>query len=45
MDWRLNFRTEQELIDLFPEELHPQISITVDPHGNVAYARYDKPNN
>jgi len=45
MDWRLIYRTEQELIDLFPEELHPQISITVDPHGNVAYARYDKPNN
>jgi extracellular factor (EF) 3-hydroxypalmitic acid methyl ester biosynthesis protein len=38
MDWRLNYRSEAELIDLLPENLRPLVRITTDPHENVAYA-------
>jgi hypothetical protein len=41
MDWRLIYRTEQELIDLFPEAMRKGVTVTVDPHANVAYALYD----
>ena len=38
MDWRLNYRSEAELRNLFPEDLRPLVKITTDPHENVAYA-------
>lgn len=37
-DWRLIYRTEDELRALFPEALRASVQITVDPHSNVAYA-------
>jgi extracellular factor (EF) 3-hydroxypalmitic acid methyl ester biosynthesis protein len=38
MDWRLNYRTVEELRFLFPESIRPHITISTDPHQNVAYA-------
>lgn len=41
MDWHLIYRTVDELKALFPEALRPQVTVTTDPHGNVAYAVYE----
>jgi len=38
MDWRLNYRSKDELRDLFPEEIRAAVQIATDPHSNVAYA-------
>jgi len=38
MDWRLNYRSKDELRDLFPEEIRATVQISTDPHANVAYA-------
>ena len=38
MDWRLNYRSADELRNLFPEEIRPGVHISTDPHSNVAYA-------
>jgi len=38
MDWHLKYRSVDELRNLFPEKLRADVSITKDPHENVAYA-------
>lgn len=40
MDWKLIYRTEQELTALFPLNLQNKVSSFLDPHSNVAYSLY-----
>jgi hypothetical protein len=40
MDWKLIYRTEQELAALFPLNLQNKVSSFLDPHSNVAYSLY-----
>jgi extracellular factor (EF) 3-hydroxypalmitic acid methyl ester biosynthesis protein len=43
MDWRLIYRTEQELLQLFPSAAAAATRTFVDPHANVAYAELTLP--
>ena len=38
MDWQLVYRTAEELRELFPEAARNDVRVSLDPHGNVAYA-------
>jgi hypothetical protein len=38
MDWQLVYRSAQELRELYPEEAREGSQVSIDPHGNVAYA-------
>lgn len=38
MDWQLVYRTAEELWNLFPAESRQGVRLSIDPHGNVAYA-------
>ena len=38
MDWRLIYRSPDELLALFPEHVRTQAKLSTDPHQNVAYA-------
>jgi extracellular factor (EF) 3-hydroxypalmitic acid methyl ester biosynthesis protein len=42
MDWKLIYRTEEELVDLFPLNQQDEVNSFLDPHSNVAYALYRK---
>ena len=43
MDWRLKYRSPDELRELFPEALRNFVQTTTDPHGNVVYAVLARP--
>ncbi len=38
MDWRLKYRSVEELRNLFPEDIRARVQLSTDPHDNVAYA-------
>jgi hypothetical protein len=40
MDWRLLYRSSEELRCVFPERCRAEVRITSDPHENVAYALF-----
>ena len=42
MDWKLIYRTEEELVALFPSHIQNKVTSFLDPHSNVAYALYRK---
>jgi extracellular factor (EF) 3-hydroxypalmitic acid methyl ester biosynthesis protein len=43
MDWKLLWRTPEQLRALYPEALRESVDLFVDPPGNVVYATYTKP--
>ena len=43
MQWKLQWRTKENLVAVFPENLQKDISVFLDPHENVAYAIWKKP--
>ena len=43
MDWRLEYRTAEELRHLFPEDARERAQVSIDPHGNVVYAVVTRP--
>lgn len=42
MDWKLIYRTEEELVALFHLNQQDEVTSFLDPHSNVAYALYRK---
>ncbi len=42
MNWKLIYRTERDLVSLFPDQLQREVESFLDPHSNVAYAVYKK---
>lgn len=39
MDWQLQYRSEDDVRSLFPDEFRNRVKTSIDPHQNVVYAQ------